>query len=101
MVSEPLDVSGPLAETAGTKIDVKTVQFFELKKDEFVFVVHPSNPVGKLSVEQLRDILTARLPTGKRLAARTRRSSSMARAPRRHARADQESVMGGADYTPG
>lgn len=56
MVSEPMDIAVDAAAVAGKKVDPKAIQFFELKKDEIVFVVHPSNPVGKLSWEQIRDI---------------------------------------------
>ena len=102
MVSEPLDVSGPLAETAGTKIDVKTVQFFELKKDEFVFVVHPSNPVGKLSVEQLRDILTGKIANWKAVGGKDQAIIVYGEGASAGTRAlIKKVVMGGADYTPG
>ena len=44
MVSEPMDIAAEAALVAGKKIDPSKVQVFELKKDEIVFVVHPSNP---------------------------------------------------------
>lgn len=65
MVSEPMDIAADAAAVAGKKIDQNAVQFFELKKDEIVFVVHPSNPVGKLSWEQLRDIHTGKIANWK------------------------------------
>ena len=65
MVSEPMDIAGDAALAAGKKVDVKSMQVFELKKDEIVFVVHPSNPVGKLSWEQLRDIHTGKIANWK------------------------------------
>lgn len=61
MVSEPMDIAADAAAVAGKKIDPQAVQFFELKKDEIVFVLHPSNPVSKLSWEQLRDIHTGKI----------------------------------------
>lgn len=61
MVSEPLDIAIEAAAVAGKKIDAKSIQFFELAKDEIVFVVHPSNPVGKLTWEQIRDIHTGKI----------------------------------------
>lgn len=61
MVSEPLEIAADAAAAAGKKLDPKAVQFFELKKDEIVFVVHPSNSVGKLSWEQIRDIHTGKI----------------------------------------
>ena len=65
MVSEPMDIAAESAAAAGKKVDTKAVQFFELKKDEIVFVVHPSNAVGKLSWEQLRDIHTGKISNWK------------------------------------
>ena len=65
MVSEPMDIALEAAAVAGKKIDAKSIQFFELKKDEIVFVVNPANPVGKLSWEQLRDIHTGKISNWK------------------------------------
>lgn len=61
MVSEPMDIAADAAAIAGKKIDPNAVQFFELRKDEIVFVVHPSNAVGKLTWEQIRDIHTGKI----------------------------------------
>jgi phosphate transport system substrate-binding protein len=65
MVSEPMEIASEAAQAAGKKIDVKTMQFIELKKDEIVFVVHPSNSVTKLTWEQLRDIFTGKISNWK------------------------------------
>ena len=65
MISEPMDIAVEAAAVAGKKVDPKTIQFFELKKDEIVFVVHPSNSVAKLSWEQLRDIHTGKIANWK------------------------------------
>lgn len=101
MVSEPLDVSGPLAEVAGTKIDVKAVQFFELKKDEIVFVVHPSNSVSKLSVEQLRDILAGKINNWKEVGGKDQAIVVYGEGPTGGTRAMvRKLVLGGAEYTP-
>src|SRR5262245_8487294 len=56
LVSEPLDIAVAAAANAGKTIDPSTLKMHEIRKDEIVFVVHPSNPVSKLSWEQLRDI---------------------------------------------
>ncbi len=56
MVSEPLDIAVEAAEAAGKKIDPKTLNFTVVKKDQIVFVVNATNPVAKLSFEQIRDI---------------------------------------------
>ena len=65
MVSEPMDIAVDAAAVAGKKIDPSAVRFFELKKDQIVFVVHPTNPVGKLTWEQLRDIHTGKISNWK------------------------------------
>jgi phosphate transport system substrate-binding protein len=65
MVSEPMDIAVAAAAAGGKQIDPKTLQFFEIRKDEVVFVVHPSNPVAKLSWEQLRDIHTGKIKNWK------------------------------------
>ena len=65
MVSEPMDIAVEAAAVAGKKVDAKAIQFFELRKDEIVFVVHPSNPVGKLTWDQIRDIHTGKISNWK------------------------------------
>lgn len=65
MVSEPMDIAVEAANAGGAKVDAKALQFFEIRKDEIVFVVHPSNPVGKLSWEQIRDIETGKIKNWK------------------------------------
>lgn len=102
MVSEPLDVAGPLAEVAGAKIDTKAVQFFELKRDEIVFVVHPSNPVGKLSPEQLRDILSGKVSNWKDVGGHDKPIVVYGEGPTAGTRAMiRKQVLNGGDYTPG
>ena len=102
MVSEPMDVAGPLAEVAGTKIDAKAVQYFELKKDEIVFVVHPSNPVSKLTPEQLRDILAGKIANWKDVGGKDKPIVVYGEGPTAGTRAMiKKLVLGGAEYTPG
>ncbi|MDI1271758.1 MAG: substrate-binding domain-containing protein [Polaromonas sp.] len=102
MVSEPMDVAGPLAEVAGTKIDPKTVQFFVLKKAELVFIVHPNNPVGKLTPEQLRDILTGKIANWKEVGGKDKAIVVYGEGPTAGTRAlIKKLVMGGAEYGPG
>ncbi len=99
MVSEPMDVAAPLAEVAGTKVDPKAVQFFELKKAELVFIVHPSNPVGKLTPEQLRDILTGKIVNWKEVGGKDKAIVVYSEGPTAGTRAlIKKLVMGGAEY---
>jgi phosphate transport system substrate-binding protein len=65
MVSEPLDIAVDAAAVSGQKIDSKRIQIFGLKKDEIVFVVHPSNPVSALTWEQLAGIHTGKITNWK------------------------------------
>lgn len=65
MVSEPMDIAIEAAAANGTKVDPKAVQFFEVRKDEIVFVVHPNNPVGKLTWEQIGAIQTGKITNWK------------------------------------
>ena len=46
------------------------VKFFELRKDEIVFVVHPNNPVSKLSWEQIRDMHLGKIKNWKEVGGR-------------------------------
>lgn len=102
MVSEPMDVAGPLAEIAGTKIDASAVQFFELKKDEIVFVVHPSNPVGKLTPEQLRDMLAGKIANWKDVGGKDKPIVVYGEGPTAGTRAMiKKLVLNGAEYSPG
>jgi phosphate transport system substrate-binding protein len=102
MVSEPMDVAGPLAEVAGAKIDAKAVQFFELKKDVIVFVVHPSNQVSKLSPDQLRDILTGKTANWKEVGGSDKPIVVYGEGPTAGTRAMvKKLLLGSAEYTPG
>ena len=67
MVSEPMDIALAAAEVAGKKIDGSNLKMHEIRKDEIVFIVHASNPVGKLTLQQLSDIHTGRITNWKQL----------------------------------
>lgn len=67
MVSEPMDIALSAAEAAGKKLDPKQLMFHEMMTDEIVFVVHPANPVTKLSMEQLKDIHTGKITNWKQV----------------------------------
>lgn len=71
MASEPLDVAADSkmvsSAAAEKKVDMKSLQFHQVKKTEIVFVVHPSNPVTKLSPEQVSDIFTGKITNWKQV----------------------------------
>jgi phosphate transport system substrate-binding protein len=77
------------------------VQFFELRKDEIVFVVHPSNPVGKLSWDQVRDIHTGKITNWKDLGGKDQPIVVYADTVTGGTRAMlKKIVMGGAEFGP-
>ena len=67
MVSEPMDIALAAAEVAGKKLDAGQFKMHEIRKDEIVFIVHPKNPVTKLSLQQLSDIHTGKITNWKQL----------------------------------
>lgn len=101
MASEPMDIAADAAAIAGKKIDPASMQVFELKKDQIVFVVHPANPVGKLSWEQLRDIHIGKIANWKEVGGKDLPivvySDSVTGGTRAMVK---KVVMGGADYGP-
>ena len=67
MVSEPMDIALAAAEVAGKKLDGSALKMHEIRKDEIVFIVHPNNPVRKLTLAQLGDIHTGKITNWKQL----------------------------------
>ncbi len=65
MSSDFLDDAVGAAEKAGTKLDPKTLVFHQIKSDEIVFIVHPSNSVSSLSWDQIKDIHTGKITNWK------------------------------------
>jgi phosphate transport system substrate-binding protein len=101
MVSEPMDIAADAAAVAGKSIDASKVKFFELRKDEIVFVVHPSNPVGKLSWEQIRDIHTGKISNWKQVGGKDQPIVVYSDSTTGGTRAMvKKIVMGGAEYGP-
>jgi phosphate transport system substrate-binding protein len=100
MVSEPMDIALDAAAGAGKKIDAKTVQFFEVRKDEVVFAVHPSNPVAKLTWDQIRDIHTGKIKNWKDVGGKDLAIVVYTENPTGGTRAlIRKIVMGGADFS--
>lgn len=65
MVSEPMDIAVEAAAGSGARIDASAIQFHEVKRDEIVFVVHPSNPVSKLTLAQIGAMQTGKITNWK------------------------------------
>jgi phosphate transport system substrate-binding protein len=99
MVSEPLDIAVAAAEVAGKKVDPKALQFHEVRKDEIVFVVHPANPVTKLTWAQLRDIHTGKVTNWKQVGGKDQAITVYSDAVTGGTRAMvKKVVMGGEEY---
>lgn len=102
MVSEPLDIAVEAAGVAGKKIDIKTLQMHEVRKDEIVFVVHSSNPVSSLTWDQLRDIHTGKISNWKQVGGKDAAMVVYSDAVTGGTRAMvKQVVMGGNDYGSG
>lgn len=67
LVSEPMDIALAAAETAGKKLDGSKFKMHEIRKDEIVFIVHPNNPVTKLTLQQIADIHAGKVTNWKQL----------------------------------
>jgi phosphate transport system substrate-binding protein len=99
MVSEPLDIAVAAAKVAGETIDPKTLQFHVVRNDEIVFVVHPSNPVTKLTLEQIGDIHTGKITNWKQVGGKDQAITVYSDAVTGGTRAMiKKLVMGGNEY---
>ena len=101
MVSEPMDIALAAAEVAGKKIDGSKLRMFELRKDEVVFIVHPNNPVSKLTLAQIGDIHTGKISNWKQVGGKDQTITVYSDAVTGGTRAlIKKVVMGGAEYAP-
>jgi phosphate transport system substrate-binding protein len=99
MVSEPLEIAVEAAAVAGKQIDIKTLQMHEIRKDEVVFVVHPSNPVASLSWEQIRAIHLGKITNWKQVGGNDRAITVYSDATTGGTRAlVRHMVLGGQEY---
>lgn len=97
--SEPIEIALAAAQVAGKTVDRSKIQFHVLSHDTIVFVVHPSNPVGKLSWEQIRDIHTGKIKNWSEVGGRNEPITVFADTPTGGTRAMIKTVvMGGAEY---
>jgi phosphate transport system substrate-binding protein len=102
LVSASLEATIAAARTAGLAAAPPDLRMHVAATSEVVFVVHPSNPVRRLTWEQLRDIHTGKLTTWSEvggpelaIAVVTDAAASATRALIRQV------VLGGADYASG
>jgi phosphate transport system substrate-binding protein len=101
MSAGSVEVAVAAARATGKAVDPKSLQFHEMRKDEIVFIVPPSNPVNSVTVEPLRDILTGKITSWKQVGGKDLAITVYGEAPTGGARAHvRQVVMDGADYTP-
>lgn len=101
MVSEPMDIAIEAAAVAGKKVDPKSIVFTVAKTAEIVFVVHPSNGVGKLTHEQIAAIHTGKVTNWKDVGGKDLPIVVYSDSTTGGTRAMvKKVVMGGADYAP-
>jgi phosphate transport system substrate-binding protein len=101
LCSGTLDIAIAGAEIAGKKVDPKTLQFHEMAKDEVVFIVHPSNTVTALSIEQVRDIWLGKINNWKQVGGKDLPITLYAEPPTGGTRGYvKKIVLGGAEYAP-
>jgi len=102
MCSEPIDVAVAAAAVAGKAVDPKTLQFSVIRNDEIVFIVHPNNPVSKLTWEQIADIHTGKIKNWKQVGGKDLAITVYSDAITGGTRAMvKKVVMNDAEYAPG
>ncbi len=101
LVSEPMEIALKAAAAAGGNLDPAKLEFHLISTDEIVFVVHPSNPVKRLTWEQLRDIHTGRIKNWKEVGGKDAPIVVYSDTPTGGTRAMvKATVMGGQEYAP-
>jgi phosphate transport system substrate-binding protein len=102
LASASLEATLEAARTAGLTGAVPDLRMHVISTSEVVFIVHPSNPVGKLNWEQIRDIHTGKITQWKEvggpnvpIAVITDAAASATRG------LIKQVVLGGSEYAPG
>ncbi len=70
LASAPLETVLKAAKAAGRDVDASRLKMTVVASDEIVFIVHPTNPVSRLTWEQLRDIHTGKITNWKEVGGR-------------------------------
>ena len=102
LASASLEATLEAAKTAGLTGAAPDLRMHPISTSEVVFIVHPSNPVRKLTWEQIRDIHTGKITRWKEvggpdvpIAVITDAAASATRG------LIKQVVLGGSEYTPG
>jgi phosphate transport system substrate-binding protein len=102
LASASLEATIEAARTAGLTGAVPDLRMHVLATSEVVFIVHPSNPVRKLTWEQIRDIHTGKIARWKELGGPDLPISVLTDAAASATRGlIKQVVLGGSDYAQG
>ncbi len=102
LASASLEATLDAARTAGLTAPAPDLHLHVAATSEVVFVIHPSNPVRRLTLEQLRDIHTGKIACWKELGGPDRPIAVITDAAASATRAlVRQVVLGGADYAAG
>lgn len=99
LASASIETVAQAARAAGKEVDLSKLQMTVVKMDEVVFIVHPSNPVSKLTWAQIRDIHTGKITTWREVGGKDMAivvfTDSLASATRGLIK---QAIMGGQEY---
>jgi phosphate transport system substrate-binding protein len=102
LASAPLEATLEAARAAGLSGALPDLRMHVIATSEVVFIVHPSNPVRKLSWEQIRDIHTGEIARWKEVGGRDVPIAVVTDAAASATRGlIKQVVLGGSDYAPG
>jgi len=101
LASEPIEIAVAAAKAAGTVVDPAKLKMSVVKYDEIVFIVHKSNPVKKLTWQQIKDIHTGKIANWKDVGGKNAPITVYSDAPTGGTRAMIKSiVLEGQEYGP-
>ena len=99
LASASIETVAQAARAVGKEVDISKLQMTVVKMDEVVFVVHPSNPVNRLTWGQIRDIHTGKITSWREVGGKNMPTvvftDSLASATRGLIK---QAVMGGQEY---
>lgn len=101
-LAETIESARKAARTPGPFAAPAHLQYHEIGRDRIVVIVHPDNPVGALTLEQLRDLNTGKARNWKAVGGADRPVQVVTGSRGSGTRAMfQKQVMGGAPYADG
>lgn len=101
LASASLEATIAAARTAGLAAPAPDLRMHVAATSEVVFIVHPSNPVRRLTWEQIRDIHTGKIASWKEVGGRDEPIAVVTDAAASATRGlIKQVVLGGAEYAP-